>query len=338
MFKGKGGIAFTVFLILLCLALTSANPAGAATFVVNDINDVVDVNPGDGVCETVATNGICTLRAAVMEANALAGNDDITLPAGTYVLTIHNWENVGISGDLDITSTDTLTINGAGSATTIIDGDGDNSSFDRVFDILSGATAVINNVTIRNGYKRNGYVGGGIRNMGTLTLEMCVVSSNVARYGGGIYNGSSATLTVQDTTIETNDATEGAAGFGGGIYNSDGTVSVTGSLIYNNTAYNDGGGVYNTGGTVTLTNTTISSNTTTQAGSGGGIYETSPDTCNLYNVTISENIPDGIYNSGGTVNARNSIIAGNNSVDCAGPTAITSLDYNIAGDASALQV
>jgi CSLREA domain-containing protein len=37
---------------------------------VNDAGDDSDATPGDGVCETGASNGICTLRAAIMEANA----------------------------------------------------------------------------------------------------------------------------------------------------------------------------------------------------------------------------------------------------------------------------
>jgi uncharacterized repeat protein (TIGR01451 family)/CSLREA domain-containing protein len=38
---------------------------------VNSTGDGGDVNPGDGVCETGAANGVCTLRAAIEEANAL---------------------------------------------------------------------------------------------------------------------------------------------------------------------------------------------------------------------------------------------------------------------------
>jgi uncharacterized repeat protein (TIGR01451 family)/CSLREA domain-containing protein len=42
--------------------------------VVNNTGDGSDVNPSDGICETGAGNGICTLRAAIEEANELAGN------------------------------------------------------------------------------------------------------------------------------------------------------------------------------------------------------------------------------------------------------------------------
>ena len=62
--------------------------AHAAVFTVNSSFDVSDVNPGNGVCEAAAGNNTCTLRAAIEEANALPGADQIILPPNTYVLTI----------------------------------------------------------------------------------------------------------------------------------------------------------------------------------------------------------------------------------------------------------
>jgi hypothetical protein len=47
----------------------------ARTFLLNDKRDHPDANPGDGVCRT--SHGLCTLRAAIMEANASAGADEI---------------------------------------------------------------------------------------------------------------------------------------------------------------------------------------------------------------------------------------------------------------------
>jgi CSLREA domain-containing protein len=52
-------------------------PALAANFPVNNTGDAIDVTPGDSVCETAPGNGVCTLRAAIQEANALAGPDTI---------------------------------------------------------------------------------------------------------------------------------------------------------------------------------------------------------------------------------------------------------------------
>ena len=139
---------------IVALALTSvlAGPTRtveAATLVVNSTADANDDSPGDGVCAT--SGGQCTLRAAIEEANALAGSDAITLPTGTYTLALAGLgEDSSVTGDLDITSD--LTINGAGAATTIIDG----GAIDRVFHILSGATAAIDDVTITNGFTNPG--------------------------------------------------------------------------------------------------------------------------------------------------------------------------------------
>jgi CSLREA domain-containing protein len=44
--------------------------------------DLGDANPGDGVCETMTGNGVCTLRAAIDETNALSGVDRIHFDIG----------------------------------------------------------------------------------------------------------------------------------------------------------------------------------------------------------------------------------------------------------------
>ena len=61
-----------IFLTALIVYLTStSSTAMAATFTVNNTLDTVDANPGNGVCAD--SLGQCTLRAAIMESNALAG-------------------------------------------------------------------------------------------------------------------------------------------------------------------------------------------------------------------------------------------------------------------------
>ena len=52
-------------------------------FVVDSVGDLGDALPGDGVCEAI--DGTCTLRAAIVEANAIAGLDTITFTAGVTV-------------------------------------------------------------------------------------------------------------------------------------------------------------------------------------------------------------------------------------------------------------
>lgn len=52
----------------LVSSFAAAQTLTSATFTVTTIVDMVDHLPGNGVCETAPDNGMCTLRAAVMEA------------------------------------------------------------------------------------------------------------------------------------------------------------------------------------------------------------------------------------------------------------------------------
>ena len=74
------------------------------------------------MCETAPGNGVCTLRAAIMEANhSPGGPHTIHVPAGTYTLTIpRSGTNDETTGDLNITAG--MSIIGGGASTTIIDG------------------------------------------------------------------------------------------------------------------------------------------------------------------------------------------------------------------------
>ena len=86
-----------------------------------------------------------------MEANALAGADQILLPSlpspNTYVLTIINELTIGGSS---------LTITGFGASTTIIDGNKVMRPNSGVLTINSGLTVNISGVTIRNGARNSG--------------------------------------------------------------------------------------------------------------------------------------------------------------------------------------
>lgn len=57
-----------------------ASIAEAATFTVNATQDLPDALRGDGICETAPGSGVCTLRAALEESNALPGMDTVRVP------------------------------------------------------------------------------------------------------------------------------------------------------------------------------------------------------------------------------------------------------------------
>lgn len=278
-------------------------------------------------------NGNCTLREAIRAANTNAfvdacpkgnGVDTIILPAGTYVLAlVGTGENAAATGDLDIT--DPLTIVGAGKASTLINGNG----LDRVLDIYDPTE--ISDVTIAGG-DSGAESGGGIRVSNALTLTNSRVSDSTTSAGGGGINTTNTTARL--TVIETRIYSNTAALDGGGIYNF-GTTTLIGSLVSGNTASNGGGVSSQT--TLLLINSTISGN---DGGvSGGGIKVVG--TADLYNATITDNEASeggGIFVPLlGTLNAKNTIIAGNidpsttNPMpDCSGT--LISQGYNLIGD------
>ena len=275
-------------LAALLALFAQGQPAYAATFTVTKTADT-----NDGVCD-----GDCSLREAIGAANAAAGADTITVPAGTYTLSIAGTgEDANATGDLDIS--DDLTINGASAATTIVDG----GALDRIFEIVAGNTVEIADVTVRNG-SVGATTGGGINNRGTLTLNNSTVSDNSSVHGGGIVNNG--TMTINNSTISGNTAD----GSGGGIRNND-TMTINNSTISGNSAPGfGGGGIINvfSGATLNLNNSTVSGNST--GGSVGGI--------NVFN---------------GTLTLKNTIVANNSSGgDCGGSGAFTSLGYNLDSD------
>ena len=75
-----------IMMLVLTVTLAFSVNASAAIFVVNTTADTQDAVAGDGICAD--SGGACSLRAAITEANALAGADIITLPVGTYTTTL----------------------------------------------------------------------------------------------------------------------------------------------------------------------------------------------------------------------------------------------------------
>src|SRR6266568_3586086 len=228
------------------LSVTLCAPAGAAEFTVNQLADETDSQPGDGAC--ASSSGLCSLRAAIQEANALPGADRIVVPGGIYRLTIGGTgEELSATGDLNVT--DGVTIVGAGAGETIIDG----GAMDRVIAFSLGgpdASAEISGVTIRNGLSRGG--GAGIVSSGLndilspaprVTLRNVVLTGNATlAAGGAIANVSLSDMILVGVTIADNWAREG----GGGIHAVPlSTVLILNSTITDNSAQATGGGIHN---------------------------------------------------------------------------------------------
>src|SRR3954451_23504670 len=135
--------AAVMAICLLCLTAGPAAAQGPQTFTVNSTTDQPDATL-NGSCDTgMLTVGVCTLRAAIQEANNTSDADRIVLPANAnpYTLTITGTpgENAAATGDLDITQP--VTINGGGARGTVVR----QTVADRVFDVFSGPGTVILN-------------------------------------------------------------------------------------------------------------------------------------------------------------------------------------------------
>lgn len=267
--------------VILLLALVPALVASATWY-------VDGINGSDSNNCTSPTTACKTIGHAISRA---ASGDSISIAAATYK------ENLTISKSLNIT--------GSGASTTIVDGGGVNT----VVKVSSTTAHVgLSNVTVRNGLH---FVGGGISNSGTLTVNNSTISGNTARgggsagLGGGI--GNLGTLTVNNSTVNRNTVSGPfGAGFGGGIGNG-GTLTVNNSTITGNTASGWGGGIGNEGGNVTISNSTISGNK------------------EIYN-------HGGVANYSGAVTLQNSIVGNNSGGDCYERTTITSKGYNLSSD------
>ncbi len=139
--------------------------------------------------------------------------------------------------------------------------------------------------------------------------NLTVTNGNTSNFiGGGIFNDG-GTLTLTNSIVSNNTARSG-----GGIFNNAGTLTLTNSTVSNNYASEfGGGGIGNTNGTLTLTGSTVSGNSA--EGFGGGIAIQS-GTLTLINSTVNGNSAQGgggIVNSEGTATLTNSTVSGNTS-------------------------
>ena len=300
-----GRILVTCAFTLLLTAATHA-----ATFVVNTTNDTLDANPGDAVC--LDAGGMCSLRAAISEANALAGDDIITLPAGTYTqsLVAAN-EDLNAGGDWDIRSN--LTIDGAGAASTILQAAATpGTATERVMESpLTTSVVIINGVTLRHGNKTGAAAtatrGGGIRNAGTMTMNDSIVTMNNASGAGGVRN--ERTITLNNVMVTNNACNNGGVTcFGGGMYNTLAalsTVTINNSVFSNNTSTSPGlngfgfgaglGIESTTGFNLVITGSQFTNNTGVGTGTGGSngngirLLPTAASTANITNTSFNNN-------------------------------------------------
>jgi len=319
---------------LLIVMLFPLRSVQAAAIIVNTTYDSVDIDPGDGECLDKA--GDCSLRAAIMEANARPGIDTIRVPTGEHFLLIAGKdEDDSALGDLDITGS--VTIIGDGAQETIINA----VELDRVIHVMgSGTRVAFNSVTITNGepdtspggnilidgatvFIANSVVNNSIspdggciyNNNGTLTLFGVDVINCIAPQGGGITNsGLNARTIIRSTTLTENWSYTGG---GGAILNQGGHVVIEGSeFIHNWSVTDDGGAVANYAGVVEINSSTFEENlaNATISGRGGAIFN-ADGTVSIKGSSLRLNEAHGgggaIYSIGGAVRIEQTTIGDN---------------------------
>lgn len=288
----------------------------AATFTVRTTLDTQDHLTGNGVC---ADNmGRCSLRAAITESNALAGSDIIIVSGGTYTHALPNAnENSNAGGDWDITGS--VQIVGQGVNSTFLQAKSQpDIATERVIEIVSTAAVVsIEGVTVRYG-KKSGAAsattnGGGLRNLGTLTLNSVNVEYNKSPSGGGIY--SEGPISLGNVNALFNNCESASACSGGNIHfklrnNTGATINASAigegraGLGSGNVGY--GGGIAAEGlgnFSFVMTNTSVYNNGTVGPNSrGGGLSVTAAAGVAVVSITGSEVFQNSLFSGTGGLN------------------------------------
>jgi CSLREA domain-containing protein len=221
--------------------------APPATLVVTKIDDT-----DDALCDAD-----CSLREAIHAANLLPDTNTITFDPTAFAAAGSPY-TITVASELFINSD--VTINGPADSRVIVSG----GNITRVFSVNAGTTVAISNLTIANGQ---------------------------ANFGGGIFNLGN--LTISNSTFTGNKAV-GGSGEGGAIDSEDGILTIVNSTISGNTADGPGGGLLNCGTSqTTLTNVTITNNRANNAQSsntgGGGIGQISSNPITLNNTIVAVN-------------------------------------------------
>ncbi|WP_162846900.1 choice-of-anchor D domain-containing protein [Marinicella litoralis] len=213
--------------------------------------DKSDVNPGDGICES--EDGVCTLRAAIEEANALPGQRVIALGSGVFTQE---------QGTL-FTVAEDLILLGNGAGKTTIDGSDGSTVLSttsesvtlRIEDLTiarGGIQAWPGDLVIRRsritGGMSDGFVGGAIIANNLIDIRDTLIDGNRAVSGGAVWAQASSNGVFENVTITGNQ--------GGGLYLGGGNYELNHVTITGN--FGDTGGASGiSGGALTLANNAI---------------------------------------------------------------------------------
>ena len=236
-----------------------------------------------------AAGNDCSLRGAIQFANQPANNNTtISLPANTYILSINGTGAVGCDGNTvgDLGANQTMSIVGAGAATTIVrqTGTGPANDGDRVMcmnEVFSvGLVYNFSGVTFVGGREGTaagtgaviggaGIIGGELNN--SLTLTNVVFANNQetvqgsANLGGGGLQITGGNLIITNSTFGGSSA-PGAYTDRSSTNTANSQAGSGGGIVFTPSSPQHAGGT----GTLTITGSTFSRNTAASVGSGGG--------------------------------------------------------------------
>jgi uncharacterized repeat protein (TIGR01451 family) len=270
----------------------------------------------DTFADTVARNfitgqdalGTISLRSATEAANSHGGVNTINVPAGTYNLILGQ---VSITNNLTITGAAVTgtALNGTLVPSTII-----NAGFtSRIFQIPSGFTVTISNVTLEQGAVigtfSNPAQGGAIFDSGSLTLKNDTLFENFTHGAAGAAgpagaNGVNAISGTQATAGSPGGKGQpGGDAEGGAIYldNAPGAgLSIINCALNNNFVFQGTGGRGGQGGSGGSNDLPIEFNGDGAAGGAGGNGGPGGNA-----------FGGGVYNAGGSLVIQNSVFSGN---------------------------
>jgi predicted outer membrane repeat protein len=297
-------------LALLLLSLGAG--ADAAVFNVTNNSDATDISPGDGLCNILPPGPppLCTLRAAIMEANVAATPDVIQIPGNLSVLLGSNLP--AVVHPLEVRGLD---VPGDPGLRPIIDGDTRFSLFQ-----VNGTTLTLRKLFLARGSATSG---GALRLDSTASAvveDVRFFNNSASVYGGAI--SSQGDLDVRNSSFYLNSA----GGNGGAIRLSGVSASLTlseSSILRSYAISPNAEAIAASGGAmVTIRNSLIDGVAFLQEEeSSGGLYATNAGNILLENTTFYGFTHRAllIENAGAadTIRIRNTILSGSLDSDCA---------------------
>lgn len=284
-------------------------------------------NNGGGLHNNLANR--LTMNNAVNINHNTATNNGGGVYDNAYNYVIYHYDQYSVIDDADIT--DNRARFGAG-----------------VYHRCEGSTNYKNALIIQNGtvimgndaVSDSGNGGGIFNERGRMRVEGSTIEGNEAVNGAGIYNEYNETdaslVTVDTSSINGNNAAQ----HGGGIDNRH-QVNIYASTLLSNTAITGSGGAVSNGYYLVLENSTLTANNAST--NGGGVNNGSgalTDYSNITHATIVGNTPYNVSAENGNLRVTNTILLheyeGRSGSNCQGN--IVSYNGNISSDSSCAAV